>query len=231
MFLLLIATVQALVFQYYGGPILHSVQVVPILLGRNKGTFPFRSTISHYYSSLLNSTFISKVQEYSVPSTQIITGKAWTPKYIIYPSSTIDDTQIQAALIDLVGQTVISPSVNTLYVVHASPGINVTVHGRTSCSDYCAYHSNVAIPNPPNVLYYVVVPYLSCSSCNHGLDDFNSVAMWASKEVAEGITDPYNNGWSDPGVGDIGQPCIGQFELVDGLPTQKIFSNQLNSCH
>ncbi|KAJ3310500.1 hypothetical protein HDV04_004999 [Boothiomyces sp. JEL0838] len=194
-------------------------------------TFPFKSSITPYYQSLLNSSFIAKVQEYSIPSDKIITGKAWTPQYIIYPSSTIDDSQIGQYLVDMVNSNVIKPSVNTLYVVHGSPGINITVHGRSSCIDYCSYHSNVVIPTPPGVLYYIVVPYLNCNACNHGLTDFNSIAMWASKEVAEGITDPDNNGWSSPGIGDIGQPCIGQFTLVDSLPTQEIFSNQLNSCH
>ncbi|KAJ3252408.1 hypothetical protein HK103_001575 [Boothiomyces macroporosus] len=58
------------------------------------GTFPFKGSIAPYYQSLLNPSFIAKVQEYSIQSDKIITGKAWTPQNIIYPSSTIDNSQI-----------------------------------------------------------------------------------------------------------------------------------------
>ncbi|KAJ3308921.1 hypothetical protein HDV04_000605 [Boothiomyces sp. JEL0838] len=235
---MLFPLVQAITFaQYHGGPVIHSAQVVPVLLGPNPTSFPYYKSIQHYYAQIMNSPYIDMLNEYN-NKTKIIRGKAWTPQYIFTDKSTFDDNDIMNSLGAMVKRGTIKPSVNTIYAVHASPGVAITFSGLESCKTFCAYHSNMGLDDG-STLIYTVIPDTDCALCGGFYNNYNNFGMMASHELVEAITNPDTaSGWyagtSDvqDEIGDICAWQLGTIKGSDGInyPVQKIWSNQKQAC-
>ncbi|KAJ3318234.1 hypothetical protein HDV06_000737 [Boothiomyces sp. JEL0866] len=165
-------------------------------------------------------------------------GKAWTPQYIFTDKSTFDDNDIMDALAGMVTRGVITPSVNTIYAVHASPGIAITFSGMESCKTFCAYHSNMGLDDGSSLIY-TVIPDTDCALCGGFYNDYNNFGMMSSHELVEAITNPDTaNGWY-AGTADvqdeIGDICAWQLATIKGndgvnYPVQKIWSNVQQAC-
>lgn len=227
---------------YHGGPLLTRAQVYPVFWGPQTW---YMQNLANFYSAVAPSEYASVWSEYST-DVQPLSGGAYAGSQVLPGSPAghqIDDREIQRQLAALIRRGVLprNGSGNLLFAVHLPPSVVVTAGPKTSCLDFCGYHSTFILDG--DMHYYFVVPDhgQDCADvCGVGGSDvLQRVTVTASRLLAASITNPAVGvaqgahdpmGWYDAKNGEIGDPCLGRLEIVAGWTVQKEWSNQANDC-
>ena len=223
---------------YGNGALLTSVEVVTIYWGTawNGTKKDLPSKIDSFFDSILTSSLIDVLTEYSVQGKSIGHGSR-VGSFIDSGSDPggmqkhVADSDIQQQLQQWIkNNNVVSPNGNRLYFVYLPPGISATdPQGDDSCAEMCEYHWYISGSNPE--IRYAVMPFSGCAGCLGSLAEFDALTSTSSHELCESITDPHPwTGWNDSQNGEIGDICAWQTDTVNGYTVQKEWSNTANSC-
>jgi hypothetical protein len=223
--------------QNHGGPVLGSVQVIPIYWGAawGSGTNATLATqLDSFFDFIVTSEYMDLLAEYSTSSTQIQHGQRLPsvkitnnePGTIVSGVRQVTDAQIQTSLQGWISNsTVPATNANTPYFIFLPPNVVSIKGSEQSCTNYCGYHNHVG-----NV-YYAVIPFANCSGCVFPGQFLDTLTEVASHEFAEAVTDPALNAWWETGVGDeIGDICNRQTTRLNGFMIQTEWSNAQNAC-
>jgi len=188
----------------HGGPVLGSVEVVPIYWGNawaNGGNATLSTQLDEFFDFILTSSLIDLLKEYSTSSTQIGRGRRLQsvrvtnnePGTQTTSGRQVTDAQIQQSLQAWIKNgTVPASTADTLYFIYLPPNVNCLANGSQSCAGFCGYHDHV------DSTYYAVVPYVNCNGCTFPGNFLNTLTEVSSHELCEAITDPALNKWWDP---------------------------------
>jgi hypothetical protein len=228
--------------QYFGGPVIASVEVVCIFWGADWTTgsdVNLAVQIEGFFDFAVTSVLMDMLAEYSTKDTKIEHGTRLASARISTsePGSktttgrAVTDSQVQTALQGWIAAgTVAATTANTLYFVFLPPNVTSAdpVQGLQSCVGQCGYHYfNGGV-------YYAVIPYLSCSTCQLATGLLDSYTVVCSHEMAEAITDPTLTSWFDPNSNaEIGDLCAGnnlQTTRVGNYLIQQEWSNSGCGC-
>ncbi len=218
---------------YGNGPLLTAVQVFTVFWGTawqqapNSTTLP---SINNFFDTILTSSLIDQLAEYSTPTQQIGHGSHIGTITLTTsdPGTSVDDSAIQQMLNNGIANNSAfpKPTANTLYFVYLPSGVTVTQGGSSSCTSFCGYHDAIN-----SQIFYAVMPYPDCSGCESTLAVLDALTQTSSHELCEAITDPLpGQGWYDQSNGEIGDICAWQSKQVAGYTVQKEWSNSANSC-
>lgn len=216
---------------YRGGPLLTAVEVVTVFWGARWASDlqPLGGQINTFFDTILQSTLLDQLAEYSVPAYNIGHGRRTGTVTITdqEPPASVSDATIQTMLQARIQSGSLPPiDANTLYCVYLPPGTVVSQGGGQSCLSFCGYHNN-----GPSGLYYAVLPSPDCSGCLGSLASFDALTSISSHELCEAITDPIpGQGWYDDTNGEIGDICAWQSKSLDGYTVQLEWSNRQNAC-
>ncbi|ORY38368.1 hypothetical protein BCR33DRAFT_769184 [Rhizoclosmatium globosum] len=197
----------AAALKYGGGPVLANVEIFPVYYGSDT---LFQSQTTAFYASVANSPLMDMMSQYSTPSQKIGRGKLVGSYVIASPSKkSISETDIQAALQNLVSQGIIKPNANTVQTSAGQVAYGVIPDQSGQC--------------------------LGCGGAGGQGDAFRAVTDSASHELAEAVTDPQpTTGWNGSGgeIGDLCNPTSGFVTGGDGQVwfIQGEWSNSLNAC-
>jgi len=224
---------------YGGGPLLASVQVYTIFWGAAWQQPPQSAQILHvnqFFDSILTSTLLDLLAEYSVNGQTISHGQRIGSTTITDSvpgggSGQITDAQIQQAILAWIANGTIPPANrDTLYFVYLPPNVAAAdPQGGASCTQMCGYHWYISGTTPE--VYYAVMPFPCPSGCVGPLNQTDALTSISSHELCEAITDPHPwNGWNDSINGEIGDICAWQTDTVNGFIVQKEWSNARGTC-
>jgi len=157
----------------HGGPVLGSVEVVPIYWGNawaNGGNATLSTQLDEFFDFILTSSLIDLLKEYSTSSTQIGRGRRLQsvrvtnnePGTQTTSGRQVTDAQIQQSL--------------------------------------QAWIKNGTVPaSTADTLYFIYLPpYVNCNGCTFPGNFLNTLTEVSSHELCEAITDPALNKWWDP---------------------------------
>jgi hypothetical protein len=219
---------------YRGGPVLQNVKVQTVFWGNAQ----FQSQLNSFYGAVVNSAYYDWLSEYntSSPAQKIGRGSFIGSYNYSGATGTIDDSQIQSALGNLISKgSVPAPDANTLYAIHFAPGITITQGGSSSCQVFCAYHGSFS--HGGKNVYYSVIPDQggSCAGgCGSDPSLFNNTTSVSSHELVEATTDAdvgqNDLAWYDDTNGEIGDICNAEQGSVAGYTVQKEWSNKQGAC-
>jgi hypothetical protein len=227
--------------QNHGGPVIGSVEVVPIYWGAAWATGTnavLASNIDRFFDFIVTSSYMDLLHEYSTPSTQIQHGRRLASANVansepgtVTPSGRqVTDDQIRTALQGwIANHTVPATTANTLYFIYLPPNVVSLSFGSSSCvaGGFCGYHDHIGN------IYYAVIPYVNCPGCVFAGQFLDTLTEVSSHELAEAITDPELNAWWDPvtGPGDeIGDICNRQTTRLGDFVVQTEWSNTQGAC-
>lgn len=219
---------------HHGGHLLTNVNVYTIFWGAGwQDLADIASSINAFFETILTSSLIDLLGEYSVPGQQIGHGSLLGSSTITTSDpgdgTSVSDEQIREALQSWISaQAIPAPTANTLYFVYLPPGVSSTFAGGASCTDYCGYHQ------AHGTTYYAVEPYVDCAGCDFtGNDALTNLTKVSSHELCEAITDADGNGWHDDNTGnEIGDVCNRPADVhqLDGYYVQSEWSNAQGKC-
>ena len=227
--------------QNHGGPVIGSVEVVPVYWGAAWASGPnalLVSQLDRFFDFIVTSSYMDLLHEYSTASMQIQHGRRLTsaqvsnsePGTVTPTGRQVTDAQIRTALQGwIANHTVPATTANTLYFIFLPPNVVSVSFGTQSCraGGFCGYHDHIG-----NV-YYAVIPFVNCSGCVFPGQFLDTLTEVASHELAEAITDPELNAWWDPvtGPGDeIGDICNRQTTRLGDFVVQTEWSNAQAAC-
>ena len=183
-----------------------------------------------FFKTILNGALMDQLAEYNTANYQV--GKGTYLDSAIDPTPcppVLSDAEIQARLKFWLDHKVglPEPDQHTLYFIYLESGVQVTMGGESSCTNFCGYHSNIG-----DSTFYAVIPYPDCAGCLGNNNVFDAITGTSSHELCEAITDPipYTGWYDDNNNMEIGDICGWQFKKVDGYNVQLEWSNQNNSC-
>jgi hypothetical protein len=221
----------------HGGPVLGSVQVVPIYWGAAWATganMQLATQLDGFFDFLVTSSYMDLLNEYSSATTQIQHGQRLMsarvpdsePGTLAGGVREVTDGQIQAAVQGWIADnTVSATTANTLYFVFLPPNVVSVLSTKQSCQNFCGYHNHI------DSIYYAVIPYADCSGCVFQGQFLDTLTEVSSHEFAEAVTDPALNAWWEDGQGDeIGDLCNRQTTRLGGYLVQTEWSNAQNAC-
>ena len=224
---------------YYGGHVISSVHVIPVLWGSSVPA-EVAGNIAAFYTAVTDSNHFDWLTEYDTDLTafggETGTGQKFTrgtaeAAITIAPSVTgtsITNDQIAAELQKQIGAGHLPRNdANSMYMIHFPAGMKISLpdgNGGTasSCTQFCAYHNTIAA-SPVN-LFYGVIPNVTSDGCELGCGPvgggFNNTTSVSSHELIEAVTDAevglaQNSApplaWYDPqgSNGEIGDLCNG----------------------
>jgi hypothetical protein len=228
----------------HGGPVLGSVQVVPIYWGAAWGTGAtgqLPAQIDAFFDFILTSSLIDMLAEYSTQTTAIGHGQRLASIHIAdtepgTPTSSgrqVTDAQIQSALQGWIAAGTAPPTTaNTLYFIYLPPNVTCVAVGGQSCTTFCGYHDQIG-----GTVYYALIPYADCDGCVFPGDFIDTLTEVSTHELCEAITDPTLSTWwdpnpvgGDPGGDEIGDICNRQTTRLGGFLIQTEWSNQQGAC-
>jgi len=227
--------------QDHGGPVIASVEVVPIYWGAAWSTganATLTTQLDGFFDFILTSSYMDLLHEYSTPTTQIQHGRRLASARVsntepgtVTPSGRqVTDAQIMTALQGwIANHTVPATTANTLYFIFLPPNVTVISFGSQSCiaGGFCGYHDHIG-----NV-YYAVIPFVNCSGCVFSGQFLDTLTEVCSHELAEAITDPELNAWWDPTTGpgdEIGDICNRQTTRLGAFLVQTEWSTAQAAC-
>jgi hypothetical protein len=241
---------------YYGGPVLSNVHVVTVFWGATVND-QVQKNIGGFYASIVNSTHMDFLNQYSTKvravdgregTNQQIGRGSYGGEYPIVPLNTkkvLDDGEIQAELEYQITQNVLpKPDSNTLYMIHFSPGITISIEGMESCQAFCAYHEGFK-SNAFGDIFYGVMPDFSSGACSFGCGSgsvFDTTTAVSSHELVEAVTDPFPTpgdkpafpqAWNTSNGSEIADLCPSAASLKTPTRTYKIskeWDNSTKSC-
>ena len=224
--------------EYYGGPVIANVHVVPVFWGAGVSS-AVTSGIADFYVAVTDSPHFDLFKEYDTTILDYA-GQQGTNQQIrrgtgqagiaIAPANTktsLTDQEIQTELLHQIstGALPVQTS-NTIYMIHFPSSITISLPDgnggtATSCAQFCAYHSTIA---GSTATLYGVLPDVTAGSCAVGCGPvgggFNNTTSVASHELVEATTDAQVGlatdnapplAWYDPqgSNGEIGDICNG----------------------
>ena len=136
-----------------------------------------------------------------------------------YPSSTLQDSDIQAEVLRAVQFNGWPGGIGSQFFVFTARGENSCIKGQCSFTTYCGYHSSFSAYGTD--YFYANQPYAATdpSGCgtpsNPNRDDADSTINILSHEQMEMLTDPKANAWSDLLGSEIGDKCNFNFGNAD----------------
>jgi roadblock/LC7 domain-containing protein len=227
--------------QNHGGPVLGSVEVVPIYWGvawASGTTAQLASELDGFFDFIVTSSYMDLLSEYGTAATPIQHGRrlasvhvsASEPGTATPPSGRqVTDAQIRQALQGWIADgTAPATSANTLYFIYLPPNVVSLDFNTQSCAPggYCGYHDHI------DAVYYAVIPYVNCSGCVFAGNFLDTLTEVSSHELAEAITDPALNAWWDPNTGgdEIGDICNRQTVRLGNYLVQTEWSNAQSAC-
>jgi hypothetical protein len=200
--------------QYFGGPILQSVNVYAVYWGENVSGETVRAIPDYYRTVLGDGPFMQMLSEYDTTSPAQTIGHGTFAGEIVdadapIPSkgTPLTDQRIRAELSRLIdlGQL---PAQNehNLFMIYFPPGVDVIdPNNEHSCVDFCAYHNAFQrngddVGNIAHNVYYGVFPHFGdngCqakpgpqpSLCGFDPDNLTNLEVVSSHELVEAITD------------------------------------------
>lgn len=236
---------------YFGGPVISNVKVFTVFWN-DRVSADVKNGISDFYSAYVTSSYMDWLNEYAT-NIKAVDGRVGTGQTInrgtvigekmLTPSiasKKITDEQIQAELEKQIDAGVLpKPDSNTLYMIHFSKDIQITIEGMTSCFSFGGYHNGVKNPKHGD-LFYGVMP--ECSV--FGDSGFDSITYVSSHELIEAITDPFPTPGSNPAFpqawntsdgSEITDICNGSGTTLKGPKADYSislnWSNSRNSCY
>jgi hypothetical protein len=227
----------------HGGPVIGSVEVVPIYWGSAWATgtnATLTTQLDQFFDYITGSPLIDLLHEYSTKNTQINRGERLKSVHVsgsepgdaTKTGRLVTDAQIQSSLQAWIrNKTVPATTANTLYFIYLPPNVTVTAPFGQSCKDFCGYHSSTGN------IYYAVIPYANCAGCVFPGAILDTLTEVSSHELCEAITNPTGNAWYDPNpygtdkAGDeIGDICNRQTQRLGGYMIQSEWSNTQSAC-
>ena len=225
----------------HGGPVIGSVEVVPIYWGAAWATgtnATLATQLDGFFDFIVKSSYMDLLTEYGTAATTIGRGSRLAsarvtnsePGTITATGRLVTDAQIQTALQGFIAdQTVPATTSNTLYFVFLPPNVVSMTDNLSSCAagGFCGYHNHIGS------VHYAVIPFVDCSGCTFGGKFLDTLTEVCSHELAEAITDPEGNAWFDPvtGPGDeIGDICNRETTRLGGFLVQTEWSNSRQAC-
>jgi hypothetical protein len=220
---------------YHGGPVIPNVRVTVVYW---TSAVAFQSTLTSFYATLTNSTYLDWLREYNT-GTQFI-GRGSLVNAVVDPSpppgTNLADTQVTGELQRLINAGTLSvPGQNDLYMVHFPAGYSVTHSSHHSCpgdplQTYCGYHSQFSY-NGTTAYYGVINDLGPCGSfCGPG-DALANTTSTSSHELVEAITDASANAWFENTRGaEIADICQDQQVSVSGFTVQRAWSGLQQAC-
>jgi hypothetical protein len=185
---------------YHGGALIPNVSIQPVFYGSDWMTPAYAQQagqLDTFMSFLTNSSFMDMLNEYNAGRGGLVNGGYFDSG--IHSGQTIDATQIQQMLVRDTSAGLLAPNApNRLYVVYTNPNVVVTFVGGSSLTDFSGFHDEFINPSGQPVWYAVItspVPNLDFP----GLNDFQTLTLTVSHEVAEAVTDPGALAGIDPG--------------------------------
>ncbi|MFE0459502.1 hypothetical protein ACFW1A_09605 [Kitasatospora sp. NPDC058965] len=216
----------------HGGPVQSAPQVYVDYWGWGSDPSGEQGYLNRFLSSVGSTPWLTTVNQYGAGAAAVLAG-AWSDPAAVPASPT--DAQIQAEAVNAANHFGTGTSVNVQIVVATPSGHSTAGFG----SSWCAYHGAVAAL--PNVTY-TDLPYLTDAGSNCGAGSVNGangeldgVSIVEGHELAEAITDPLLNAWTDAGGNEIGDKCAwtGLANLTTSAGTfavQPLWSNSANGC-
>jgi hypothetical protein len=140
--------------KYHGGPVLKSVQQVPIFLGKGWAENEARARQTALADLLVSDNVVSgELQSHAIKTLRAAPS---VDDFSDLSAATVNDLVIQRKLVDLLHNKAIpAPGANTVYVVYLASGISSSVGASKAGKDYLAYH-NVLNAEVGEVRYVVV---------------------------------------------------------------------------
>ncbi len=223
----------------HGGPVIQSVQVIPIYWGAgwsSGSNATLSAELDGFFDYITTSTLMDMLAEYSLPSQPIQHGRRLTsvrlpnsePGTVTPTGRQVTDAQIQQALQGwIANDTVPATTANTLYFIFLPPNVVCTDQdGAGSCTQMCGYHNHIG-----GTVFYAVIPYVNCSGCVFPGNFIDTLTEVSSHEFSESITDPTLSTWWDPSTGnEIGDICNRQTTRLGGYLVQTEWSNGQSAC-
>jgi hypothetical protein len=187
------------------GPVLQQVQVETLFLGQqwqNDSTYSsLRNNLNDFLQNLTGSSYMDLMSQYGVGHGSFIDTSIGF--FIPDPNMTenISDAQIQTFITFSVNDGSLKPeNGERLFVVFTAPGeVVVDSSGKTSRSDFAAYHSDF-VDGSGVTTYYAVIAFPGSPNGTDGLPTtMGNLTAPVSHELAEAVTDPIPpSGWTDP---------------------------------
>jgi MYXO-CTERM domain-containing protein len=243
---------------YYGGPMLESVEIYAVFWGPNVDATT-ASSVPGMLTTVpgAGSPYMSMLQMYNATTPYTIgngtyKGSVTDVDAPLPASGMLDDSTIQGEIGRLIDIGQLPPNNgHNIYIVYfplmsgTNPLVITQPGGAQSCTDFCAYHGTYT-RNGSNV-YYGVMPDLSdAGSCGNGDcggdTALNNLYATTSHELTEAITDAavglaFQFGpplaWYDPQLGDneIGDICAYIDDTSGGYHVQTEWLNApVNGC-
>jgi len=210
-------------FGYNGGSMIPNISFYPIYwqLDASRPVIE-RAKLNYFYEDIVDSSFMIAISDtFSVTNQHIGTGQFDKTFNFIYnnPTSVITDKFIRVKLREWVNSNPLFPlpNRNTYFSIHFGPGIKVIQDEEDSaepvCKKWCAYHDAIDLrcDTSQSIIQYGVTidtssdycqeqcvqrkpnPLNTCSGWNSTTFDIQTIL--ASHEIAEVITNPYEDGW------------------------------------
>lgn len=235
---------------YYGGPVISNVKVFTGFWN-NRVMPEVKNGITDFYRAYVDSQHMDWLNEYAT-NVKAVDGRAGTAQTIgrgqvlgevmMNPSVTakkITDEQIQKEIEKSIDAGIFpKPDANTLYMLHFSKDIQISIEGMTSCFSFGGYH-NAFKSERYGDIFYGVMP--ECSFFGGG--NFGSITFVSAHELIEAVTDPfptpgsspaYPQAWNAADGNEIADLCSGSTILKGPKADYKIsqeWSNSRNRCY
>lgn len=190
---------------YQNGPVIPNADIISVYLGTPDPAFA--DAMDHFYSEIQrDGRYLQWLSEYSTP-TQTIGSGTFAGRFVIpAPGGVMDQAGIGAYLDHEIHIGALpNTSVNTIYMVHVAPSVNVVSGaavlgipiGASPGHGWCAMHVSYLSPWTGRgfwrpAIVYAILP--NTPSCGQSVDD---QTLTASHELIEAITNPMSAFFSE----------------------------------
>ena len=245
--------------QYYGGPVIGQVKVVPVFWNSNVNPLVSQNA-AQFFQDAVNSPWLDLLSAYSTNfsggTQQTIVRGSGLSAVTLVPSKcatsnpcTMADSDIQAELAAQIKASKLpSPDSNTTYMIFMPPNVTWTnASGGTSGVQFCSYNFTAATPGGPAIIYGTIIDTFSGpgagTNCGPNANALQNETALASTTLANAITDPDIGiassiadpvAWYSTTMGQVGDACSKQdFTItVSGRTWSvgQIFNRFTNSC-
>jgi hypothetical protein len=221
----------------HGGPVIGSVEVIPIFCGAHWGQSQGAALITQlegFFDFFLTSSVMDLLAEFSTATTPIghgsrqssVTLTTSEPGSISGGVRSVSDEEIQRALQGWITAGNVPPTTaNTLYFIYLPPNVVSTDGNSQSCVNYCGYHNHIN-----GSIFYAVEPFITCPGCDFG-SILDSLTKVSSHALCEAVTDPALSACWDSSTGnEIGDICNTSIARLGGFLVQTEWSNKQSAC-
>ena len=220
--------------QYYGGPVIGQVKVVPVfwnsgvnaLISQNATQF-FQDAVNSPWLDLLSaySTNFSGGTQQTIVRGTAVSAVTLTPSMCAAGAPSpcdLTDANIQAELAaQIKAGHLPNPDSNTAYMIFMPPGVTwKDAFGNTSGIQFCSYNSTAATTGGPPIIYGTIIDTFTGvgagANCGPNSNALQNETALASTTLANAITDPDIGiagsiadpvAWYSTTMGQVGDAC------------------------